>query len=258
MIAWLFVADNHTIKQSYFSILKKVWDSQISAIPNYFIFLLTTSPPHPSSSVDQSLSTVFPFSSSIILASIKYVHCVFLSSSHFLNFSQKKNHCVQNRFSAVLFSECGMHPSICLKLNEETILKRQRTPTVYTIPVSSASMLRRLRRRRISSPTVYCLNCGCQRNKQVLLGNDCCLTHTVGTSQKKRKQLFHIHLIPWRTPPSKRYRPPLRPPLAKKNIHKVFYTYATALFVHLEIKFQTNSATFHYVVANSRSSVSTR
>ena len=42
-------------------------------------------------------------------------------------FHKKRIIVVQNRFSAVLFSECGMHPSICLNLNEETILKRQRT-----------------------------------------------------------------------------------------------------------------------------------
>ena len=32
----------------------------------------------------------------------------------------------------------GLHPSICLNLNEETILKRQRTPTVYTIVMQNS------------------------------------------------------------------------------------------------------------------------
>jgi hypothetical protein len=119
----------------------------------------------------------------------------------------------------------GLHPSICLNLNEETILKRQRTPTVYTITVSPASV--HLNASPASAqknlpPTVYCLNCGCQRNKQMLLGNDCCSTHTVGTSQKKRKQLFHIHQIPWRTPPSKRHRLPLSPASRDKKHEQSF------------------------------------
>jgi hypothetical protein len=169
------------------------------------------------------------------------VHCVF---SVVVIFSQK-NHYVQNRFSAVLFSECGK--------NEETILKRQRTHNRFVcLNASPASG------QKNSPPTVYCLNCDCQRNKQMLLGNDCCSTHTVGTSQKKRKQLFHIHQIPWRTPRPNATASPFRPPLAKKNMNRVFYTYAAALLVHLEIKCQTNSATLHSVVANSRSSVSTR
>ena len=146
-------------------------------------------------------------------------------------FSQK-NHYVQNRFSAVLFSECTWFASLnLLESKRRNYSKKAAHPysvhhnRFVCLNASPASA------QKNSPPTVYCLNCGCQRNKQMLLGNDCCSTHTVGTSQKKRKQLFHIHLIPLWTPRPNVTASPFRPHLAKKNMNKVFYTYA-ALYVH--------------------------
>jgi len=82
-----------------------------------------------------------------------------------------------------------------------------------------------------SPPTIYCLNCGCQRNKQMLLGNDCCSTHTVGTSQKNGNNCSTFIKYHGGPPRPNVTASPFRPPLAKKNMNRVFYTYAAALYV---------------------------